>query len=124
MKKKYKLFGLFLLLVFLTLYFTELGNIRYNKTLKYKGHSIDYDQYLRGSRKFSEGHYLSNDMLYMQANKRLALELCKRYRITKNDSIKEKIFLIATEYCSLESRNIDSILRHSADIFNDNIGIE
>ncbi len=124
MKKRYLFFGVVVMLIGSVLYFTELGNVRYTKTLKYKNFSVGYYQYLLGRRKFSEGHYLSNELLYKQANRELALVLCEDYRTTKSIDVKAKIISIATEFSDTRERNIDSILRHSADIFNTNLGIE
>lgn len=124
MKTRYLVIGIFIVLLGITLYFTDVGNLRYTKTLKFKEFSVNYNQYLHGSRKFSEGHYLSNDLLYAQANRELALKLCEHYRTNKDVDVKEKIIEIATKFSEVKEKHIDSILKYDDDIFNTNIGIE
>lgn len=124
MKKRILVIGISVICIGLFLYFSEIGNIRYSKTLRFKEFAINYDQYLRGHRKFSEGHYLSNELLFIQANRVLALQLCKKYQNSKDNILGNKIVSMANEFGTVKEKNIDSILIKADAIFDTNLGIE
>lgn len=125
MKNTYKIVLLiFLAITIALLYFTDLWNIKYTKTLHYKEYAVEYDQFLNGSKKLWENHYITNEMLYAQANRSLGLRLCETYKTNKSDSLKAKIILLSNTYAYYESQSIDSIMKNASVVFDPNIGIE
>jgi hypothetical protein len=95
--------------------FFSLSNPTYYKSLEFKGTSIAYKQYFFGKEYLYPGHCIDNEMLFEQANMKLAVALCLKYKKNKDPEIGKKIVSIARKYnhCpSKEYLNIDSLMKY------------
>ena len=89
------------------------SDFKYKKTLKYRGHEIQYDQYLKGKKYLYVGHYLYNADLVDQAYMILANRLLDDYLKSPDSLLKVDILQISNEHNlrrGLEIKSIDSLL--------------
>ena len=92
--------------------------------------TVSYTLYPKGQKELHVGHYLTNEMEYEAARRKLALCLCDRYIATKDTLIKAKIIEIlkTTETYFVKALGtdltIDTILVHKDKIFDPTILID
>jgi hypothetical protein len=106
---------MFIFVLLACVLFFSMTNPTYYKSLKFKGTSIAYKQYFFGEQYLYPGHYIDNEMIFEQANMKLAVALCLKYKKKKDPEIGEKIVSIAKKYncCpSKEYLNIDSLMKY------------
>ena len=90
-----------------------VSDFKYKKTLKYRSHEIQYDQYFRSKKNlYVEHYYLYNEDLEDQAYMILANRLLDDYLRNPDPSLKEDILRISNEHNlihGLEIKSIDSL---------------
>jgi|GEM_PF-5922181 len=101
------------LLCALGITFNLSSDFKYKKTLKFRGHEIEYDQYFKGKKKVYEGHYVQNQDLEDQAYMILANRLLDDYLKNPDAGLRDDILKIRNEHSfirGLEITSIDSLV--------------
>lgn len=113
MKRWKILISVVVLLVAIVIIYCQ--NPKYNKSIEYRNHKVEYQQYLRGKTFLYVGHYVDNSRLVDQAYMKLANRLLDDYLQTNDSSLIKDVVRISNEHnLGYDTKNvsIDSLIKN------------